>query len=197
MLIRYIIDGLFLLLFRSFAVFFAALVHDFGFHLVAVYILCRFLLLTVFLISGIDRFHFQTLRQALVLAFQVLEQDVIRHLLAELVIFQAAVLDERIDVIPVFLVLFTLGLAHTGQLVCHLLGDVVADLLNETIVLQCGTGYVQRQIRTVDHTLQQHQVFRNDFLDVVGDEHLVVVQLDHTFDGLELDVDLREVQDAL
>ena len=84
---------------------------------------------------------------------QVFEQDRILHLVTELLILQAAKLDEWADAVPVFLVVFSLGLAHTGQLVCNLLGNLICNLIHESIILQRTSGYVQRQIRAVDNTL--------------------------------------------
>ena len=48
---------------------------------------------------------------------QVLEQNIIAHLLTEFFIFQAAEFDKRTDVIPVFLIVFFICLAHSGKLV--------------------------------------------------------------------------------
>ena len=87
-----------------------------------------------------------------VLAVQILQKGVIQDLLTEFLLFDAAVFDERADVIPVFLIVFTVGLAHAGELVCNLFGNIIGNLLNKTIVLECTSGNIQRQIRAVDHT---------------------------------------------
>ena len=76
------------------------------------------------------------LRKCLVLIIDILKEDIIVHLVTELFILQAAVLDKRSDIVPVFLVGFLLCLAHADQLVCNLLGDVLLDLLDKSIVLQ-------------------------------------------------------------
>ena len=39
----------------------------------------------------------------------------------------------------------------------------------------CTSGNIQRQIRTIDHTLQKKQEFRNYLFDVVRDKYLVVI----------------------
>ena len=140
---------------------------------------------------------FQVLAHGEILAFQVLVDDIILHLLGELFVLDAAELDKWINVIPVFLIAFTVCLAHTGQLVCHLLGNVIGNLPDKTIILQGRSGNVQRQVRTVDNALEQHQEFRNDFLNVICDEDLIVVELDGTFNGLILHVDPREIEDTL
>ena len=149
--IRYIInDLLFLFFFRRFfgirlllAYHVAVLVYNIGF---------RFFLFVLYLIR-IGLIDFQTFRQCQILAIQILKEDVIGHLLTELVILQAAELDERTDVIPVFIVFFLLGLTHTGKLVCNLFRNIIGNLLYKTIVLQRTSGYIQRQIRTVNDTL--------------------------------------------
>ena len=132
-------------------------------------------ILSVIRLVGIDLVDLQTLGQRHVLAVQILEKDIVGHLLAELVVLQAAELDEGTDIIPVFLVLFLLGLAHAGQLIRHLLCDVLADLLDKTVVLQRASGHVERQVRAVDHTFEQHQELGNHFLDIVRDKHLIVI----------------------
>ena len=91
--------------------------------------------------------------QSLILAVQILEQDIIAHLVAEFLILQAAEFDKRADVVPVLLIGFPIGLAHTGELICYLLGDVIGNLLYKAVVLQGASGYVQRQIRAVDDAL--------------------------------------------
>ena len=94
-----------------------------------------------------------TVSQRQILAIDILKQNVVHHLIGELGILDAAVFDERADIVPVFLIVLTVCLAHTAQLVGNLLADIIGDLLDKAIVLQCASGYVQRQIRTVDHTL--------------------------------------------
>ena len=192
--IRHIVNNLFLLLFLSAVfLFLRAVIHNLGLYLLTV------------LVNGtsglgffrINRLCLKALRQGQIFSVQILEQDVIVHLLTELVILQAAKLDERADVVPVFVVLFLLGLTHAGELVRHLLGNIFGNLLYKAVILQSASGYVQRQIRTVDHALEQKQELGNDFLDIICDEDLVVVQLDRSLDGFVLHVDLREVKDTL
>ena len=74
--ICYIVDGLFLLLFLS--RIFVFVLYDFCFYLFAV--LIHSTLLGLIRVSLID---FQALRQSHIFAIQVLEENVIRHLLAE------------------------------------------------------------------------------------------------------------------
>ena len=84
---------------------------------------------------------------------KILKEDIIGHLLTELIIFQAAKLDEWADIIPVLIIFFFLSLAHSGQFISYLLGNILGYLLYKTVILQSTSGYVQRQIRTIDDTL--------------------------------------------
>ena len=185
LLISHVVDGAVL-----FGLFRLLLFHDLSFDLLAV-------LVYSFLFFHIDLVDFQGLGQRQELAVQVLEKDIVGHLPAELVVAQAAVLDEGADVVPVLVVVLLIGLAHAGQLVRHLLGDVIGDLCDKAVVLQGAPGNIQGQVRTVDGALEQHQEFRNDFLDVIRDKYLVVIQLDHTLGGFIFQVDLGEVKDTL
>ena len=125
-----------------------------------------FLLVSVFRIFGILRsfsllfgvlcrsFFFLILVDAVlksqIFSVDVLEQNIVHHLLGEFLVLDASVFDEWVDIIPVFLVILTVGFAHAGELVSEFLGDVLGDLLDKSVVLQCASGYVQRQIRAVD-----------------------------------------------
>ena len=68
--------------------------------------------------SGI---FFKKFRQSHVLVIYILEEDIVVHLVAELLVLQAAELDERADVIPVLFVGLLIGLLHSDQLVSQLL----------------------------------------------------------------------------
>ena len=71
------------------------------------------------------------------------------------------------------------------------------DLADVAVVLQEGAADVQRDVGAVDHALEEHEEFGNDFLDVIRHEHLTGEQLDLTFAGAEILLQLGEVQDAL
>ena len=83
----------------------------------------------------------------------ILEQDIICHLITELLILQASELDKRTDVIPILLIRLFVCLAHSAQLICNLLGNIICNLIHESVILQCTSGYIQRQIRAVDNAL--------------------------------------------
>ena len=95
---------------------------------------------------------FDAVFQCQIFAIQIFKQDIIIHLIREFCIFDASEFDKRADVIPVFLIIFSGCLAHTGQFVSNFLADIIRDFFDKSIVLQCASRYVQWQIRTVDHT---------------------------------------------
>ena len=64
------------------------------------------------------------------------------------------------------------------------------------IALQVTAANVQRDIRTVNHTVQEHQEFRNDILDLIGYKYLVGIQLDLVFLYLVALLDLWEIQNT-
>ena len=70
-----------------------------------------------------------------IFALHVLEDDVIFHLIVKFLVTDAAKLNEWADVIPVFFIVFTIGLAHAGKLFRHFLSDVVRNFLNKTVIL--------------------------------------------------------------
>ena len=70
------------------------------------------------------------------------------------------------------------------------------DFLHVGVLLQVGAGDVERNVRGVDHAVQQRQEVRHDVLDVVGDEHLVAVEVNLVALQVHLLLQLREVQDA-
>ena len=103
------------------------------------FLLLLALLWLLFFLLGVDELTavcLHALFQRHVFVIQVLEEDIVHHLVAEFLVLQAAELDERADVIPVFLVVLLVSLAHAAQLVGNLLGNVVCDLVNKSIVLQ-------------------------------------------------------------
>ena len=128
---------------------------------------------------------------------QILVDHGVFHLLAELLVFEASELDERADIVPVFLIILAVCLEHSNEFICYFLGNVICNFIHKTIVLQCTSGYIQRQIRAVNDSLQYHQEFRDHFFDVIRNEYLIVVQLDRSFNGFILCIDLRKIQDTL
>ena len=92
----------------------------------------------------------------------------------------AGIFHKGADIRPYIIVTFTFVCAKRIELVRHLLYDVRGHLADVNIVLQITSGNVERQFRAVQYAAQHQQIFGDDFLDVVCDEHLIVEQLDLT-----------------
>ena len=109
---------------------------------------CSFLyLLRLFLLVCLN-----TVFQSQILVVQILKENIIIHLICKFAVFDAAKFDKWVDIIPIFFIIFSCCLTHTSELVCNFLADIIRNLLYKSIILQRASGYVQRQIRTVDHT---------------------------------------------
>ena len=76
------------------------------------------------------------------------------------------------------LVEVVLVLRDLGEEVKALLDKVLADDLENLVLLQRLTRDVERQILGVDDTLDEVQVFRNELITVVHDEHASDIKLD-------------------
>ena len=139
---------------------------------------------------------FNAIFQCQIFAVKILEEYIISHFLCKFSILDAAIFNEWADVIPVFFIGFTVCFAHSCQFICYLLGNILGNLLYKSIILQCTSGYVQRQIRAVNYTFQQKKEFRNYLFDIICDKYLVIIQFDCSFDRIILCIDLREVQDT-
>ena len=67
-------------------------------------------------------------------------------------------------------------------------------LLHVHIALQVATADVERYVRRVDDTMKQGQIFGNDIVNLVGDEHLIAVELDLLAVDVHVVLDLWEVE---
>ena len=94
-----------------------------------------------------------TVFQRQIFVADILKEDGILHLIAEFLVFEASEFDERADAVPVFLIILSLCLTHSGQFIRYFLGDIVRNLIDKSIILQRASGYVQRKVRAVDDSL--------------------------------------------
>ena len=131
-----------------------------------------------------------------ILALGRLPQHETLCLLGELFVGDNAVFDEDLQIVPFLFVVRTHRREELLQAIGHLAGDVVRNLLDVRIALQVAARYVQRNIRRVDHAVQQGEVFRYDPLDLIGHIHLIGVELDLVFLNFEVVPNLREVEDT-
>ena len=82
---------------------------------------------------------FDDIFESHVFMIKILVKHRILHLLTEFLIFQATELDKWTDVIPIFLIVLTVCLEHSIQLVSNLLGNVISNFIYKSVVLQCTT----------------------------------------------------------
>ncbi len=117
-------------------------------------------------------------------------------LLEELVVGHHAIFHEQTQALPLVFKILSLLVEYLFEFVGYFFCDMAVDLFYIRIALQVTAADVQWYIRTVDHTMQQHQEFRNDVLHFVGNEYLVAVELNLVFLDLVALFDLREIEDA-
>ncbi len=101
------------------------------------------------------------------------------------------------DITPVFFVILTLRSEERLQFVGYLSSDIIRNLTDISVILQKASGYVQRNVRTIDHALQEKQKLRNDLLDVVCNKNLIAIELDLAFRRLKFVSKLGEVENPL
>ena len=131
-----------------------------------------------------------------ILTFDILPEHDPGGLLGELLVGENAVLDEDLQVVPLRLVVRAHGREQLLQAVCDFAGDVARNLLHVGVALQVAARDVERDVRRVDHAVQQRQVLRHDALDLVRHVDLVRIELDLVLLDLEVVVDFREVENA-
>ena len=160
------------------------------------FILCSLFFCSFFHLSLAFGF-FDDIFQCQILMLKILIKHGIFHLLTEFFIFQASKLDERTDIVPVFFIILTVCLKHAIEFICYFLRNIIRNFIYESIILQCTSWYIQRQIRAINDSFQYHQELRNHFFNIIGNKYLVVIQFDLSFNRFILCIDLREIKDSL
>ena len=130
------------------------------------------------------------------LALDILHQGEVLGTLVEVLLREHAVMDEELQVVPFLLIVLTVVLEGLLQTVGHLLGNIGGDLLHVGIALQIAAAHVQRDVRRVDHAMEQGEEVRNDALHLIGDEHLVAIELYLVALQFDIAVDSREIEDT-
>src|SRR5690606_25609472 len=126
----------------------------------------------------------------------VLQQSKFLGAVVEFLIADHTILHEDADVIPLLLKFRAFLAEHILKLVGHFLRDMLADLLDIGVALQVTARVVQRNVRRVQHAVQQHQKIRYNIFNLIGDEDLATVELYFVLVKLEVVLNLREVQDT-
>ena len=92
-----------------------------------------------------------------------------------------ALVDTKLDALAKLLVELLVVVRLLGNLSEHLqalLDQVLLDDAKNLVLLETLTGDVERQIRGVDHTLDEVQPLRHELIAVVHDEDAARIQLD-------------------
>ena len=127
-----------------------------------------------------------------ILAVGILHEREVGGLLGELFVGDDAVLDENLQIVPLFLELVAVLREQLAQPVGYLAGDVARNLLDVRVALQIAARHVQRDVGRVDHAVQQRQELGHR----IGHEHLVRIELDLVLLYLEVVPYLREIENA-
>ncbi len=93
--------------------------------------------------------------QGHVFAGDILQQGKAFGFLVEFLVREHTKLNKHLDVVPFLGEVLFVGLVQFCQFVSHFLGDIARDLLDVVVALQVTTAHVERDIRTVDHAVQQ------------------------------------------
>ena len=131
-----------------------------------------------------------------VLAVYVLEEGEVLGAFVEVFLREHSVVDEDLQVVPFFLVLLAVLLEDGAESVGHFLGDVGGDFLHVAVALQIASAHVERDVWRVDDTMQQGEELRHDAFHLVGNEHLVAVELYLVALHVDVVLDAWEVEDT-
>ena len=101
----------------------------------------------------------------------------ILYAVKEFAVAQACVFDENAYVRICLFVFFAFAGSQGAELVRYLFNYMCRDLFYICAVLKVAARYVERQLGAVYGAAEHKKVLRNDFLDVVGNEYLIVIQL--------------------
>ncbi len=151
----------------------------------------------VAVLVGLGFFHFGfVFIQCEVLAFQVFQESKSDSPLIEFLIAEHTELNEHLHVVPLLFEVLAVVFVEFCQFVSHLFGDIAANLLHVVIALQVRAAHIQRNVRRVDHTVQQGQILRHNVLHLIGHIHLIAVELYLVAVHIQIVLYLREVQNT-
>ena len=128
------------------------------------------------------------------LSVNILEKCEVLRLIVEVGFRENAVVDEEFEVVPLFFKLSAVALEERRKTVCHLLGDVLRNLLHIAVALEIRTAHVKRNVRTVDDPVQERQEVGHNVFHRVCDKHLVAIELNLIAMDFDVILNLGEVQ---
>src|SRR5690606_9910717 len=95
------------------------------------------------------------------------------------------VLHKHRQTFPFFFKIFSFIIKKGFQLISNLFGNMGVYLSYIWISLQIASAYVERNIRAIDNTLEEHQELRDNILHFIRYKHLITVQLYFIFLNLK------------
>ena len=134
--------------------------------------------------------------EGILLAVGVGEEGKILSTVVEIFLRQHTVVDEDLQVVPLFFELFAVVLEDGLQTVGHLLGDVRRNLLDVGVALQVRTRYVQRDVGRIKHAVEQRQEVGHDAFYRIRNVYLVAVKLYLVLVQLDVALHFGEVEHA-
>ena len=130
------------------------------------------------------------------LAVDVAKQGEGLGLVVEIGLAQDAIVDEKLEVVPLPLKVLTVFAEDGLQAVGHLLRDILRNLLHIAVALEIGTADVEGNVRTIDDTVEEGQEIGDDVLHAVRDEHLIAEELNLIAVNVDVALDLGEIEHA-
>src|SRR5690606_36527619 len=116
-------------------------------------------------------------------------------LFVEFFIRNHPVLHQGANLIPLLFEFFSVVLEKLGKLVRDLPGDVTVDFFHVGVTLQIAPRHVERNVRRIDHTVQQREKLRYYLTHLIRDKNLIGVQLYLVLLDLYAFADLWKIQD--
>ena len=130
------------------------------------------------------------------LAVNIFEKSKVFRLVVEVRLRENAVVDEEFEVVPLFFKLSAVALEERRKAVCHLLGDILRNLLHIAVALEIRTAHVERNVGTVDDTMQERQEVGHNVFHRVCDKHLVAIELNLIAMDFDVVFNLGEIQNT-
>ena len=134
--------------------------------------------------------------EGIILVVRIGKKGEILCSIIEILLCEHSVVDEDFQIVPLLFKLLTVVLEYGLQAVGYFFRNICRDFLHIGVTLQIGTGYVQRNIRRIEYTVQQCQKVRNNTLYRVRYIDLIAIKLDFVLVQFYIALYLREVQNT-
>ena len=130
------------------------------------------------------------------LSVNIFEKCEVLRLIVEVGFRENAVVDEEFEVVPLFFKLSAVALEERREAICHLLRDILRNLLHIAVALEIRAAHVERNVGTVDDTMQERQEVGHNVFHRVCDKHLVAIELNLIAMDFDVILNLGEVQNT-